>query len=300
MPFRTSLLLLVFLAGPVASTRAAEPATQSELAAARALSEARKFPEARAAFEKILAHSPDEPEANCSLALFACDEGDWEKALRLAAKALASDPKNPRFQSVWGAANGIAALKAGVFSKMSYAKKCLAAYERAVELAPGSLQYRSALLNFYQQAPGLAGGSLPKAYLQAEEIRKIDAERGRQAFSQLLISEKKYEQAFRQFEDVLRDAPDDYLARYNFGRMTLLTGQRIDEGVAAFRRCLELTPPAGPNVPTHANVHWRLGNVWEKKSQPEEAQAAYREALKLDPEFAPAKNALAKLDAPKR
>ena len=63
----------------VAPARAAanDPATQAEVTAANALLDAGKYAESRAAFAKILAHAPEQPDANYHAGLFACDDGDW-------------------------------------------------------------------------------------------------------------------------------------------------------------------------------------------------------------------------------
>ena len=298
------VLLVLALAASCAISRAGpiDPVTQAEVTAANVLPAARKSAEAQAAFEKILAHAPDNADANCSLALIACDSGDdgaWEKALRYADQAVTSDPNNARYQYVWGAANGLAALKAGLFSKLGHARKCLAAYERAAELEPRTIQYRWALLNWYQQAPGFVGGDRAKAYAQATALKEIEPEQGRQAFTQLYVDEKKYDQAFRLYAEALHESPDNYATLYNFGRLTLQIGRRLDEGAAAFQRCLELAPPQGNDPPSHADVHWRLGNIWEKKNQLEQARMEYLVALKAAPDFRPALQSLEKLSGNK-
>ena len=92
---------------------------------------------------------------------------------------------------------------------------------------------------------------------------------------------------------MLKTNPDDYTALYQIGRLAALTGQFVDRGIASLRRCLELTPPPGPQ--SHAAVHWRLGQLFEKKNDRAGARAAYEAALKLDPNFAQAVEALKKL-----
>ena len=74
-----------------------------------------------------------------------------------------------------------------------------------------------------------------------------------------------------------------------------MAGQRLDDGLAAFRRCLELPSPHSKDAPSVANLHWRLGLVWEKKNQPEQARAEYLAALKEQPDFRQARQALEKL-----
>jgi len=285
-------------AQPVAVSESGDAAVAEAFAAARTLEREHKYGEARAAFQRVIALAPTHAEANCSLALYAADAGEWEKALQYAGRALVADPDKARHQYVWGAANGVAALKSGLLSRLGYAKKCLAAYRRAVELEPDTLKYRWALLSYYLQAPGFAGGSSARAREQAAEMQRRDAAQGRQAFVQIHLHEKHPEQAFALFEEVLRVAPDDYVALYQFGSLALQAGQRLDDGAAAFQHCLELAPPAGLDVPTHANVHWRLGHYWEKKQEQARARAEYELALQADPGFQPAQKALEKLGPP--
>ncbi len=304
MHLRNLFLVLAFSAGASAADLAREATNDAslpaELRAAGMLVQSHEVAEARRAFERILVRAPANAEANTMLALLACDAGEWEKALRYAGQAVATAPENASCQYAWAAANGLAALKAGLFSKLGYAKKCLAGYQRAAALEPRTLQYHWALLNYYQQAPSLAGGSKELAYAQAAEIRQLNAEQGRQAFTQLYVGEKKYAEAFHSYDEILRSTPDDYVALYQLGRIAILSGQRLDDGLAAFQRCLQQTPPEGVDAPSHANVHWRIGSLWELKQKPEAARAAYLAALQAQPDFSRAQQALQKLGPPKK
>lgn len=296
---RTTVLLLS-LCLATAGAAPASRATPEELAAAEALLKAGRYEESRAAFEKILVQTPDDPEANHRVGLFACDRGEWERGLLLAGKAIASDPNCARYHYGWAAANGIAALRSGIFSKLGYAKKSLAAYERTVELEPNNLKYRRELMGFYQQAPGFAGGDMAKAYAQAAAIKQFDPENGRLALAQLYAGEKKFDRAFGEFEEALRQNPADYAALHAVGRLAAETGQRLDQGIASLQRCLALPPPDRPNAAQHDNVHWRLGLLWEKKNDLTKARAAYAAALQINPACEPAKKASAKLGELKR
>jgi tetratricopeptide (TPR) repeat protein len=287
-----SLALMTDVSGRAAS----EPGSIAvELAAAKALLAAHKFPEARAALEKVLLRAPNDPEANCEVALFACDDQEWEKALRHADIAVRADPKNARYQYAWGAANGIAALKGGVFSKLGHAKKCLAAYQRAAELEPGNLQYHWTLLNFYQAAPGFAGGDPELALAEAAKIKRLNLDSGHQALVQVYVSQKKFDLAFAECDDALRQKPNDFAAHYNLGRLALMAKLRLDDALGAFRQCLTLPAPSGDPAHQRADIHWRIGSVWEAKKRTDNARAEYALALKEDSGFQPAKRALEKL-----
>ena len=283
-----SLRLLALFAVSAALLRAAAPIED-----ATALYKSKQYPEARAAFEKIAAAEPNNAAAHYFLGVLAEKRGDTDEAVRLLETATTLDPRNSTYFLELGGAYGTAIDKAGMFSKLGLAKKCGVALERAVALAPDSIDARNGLISFYRSAPSFAGGSMSKAYEQAAEIKKRDPTVGAYAYGQLYLADKKYDDAFNVLETALKTAPDNYLALYSNGRTAAQTGLRLDRGEQALRRCLELTP--AKNEPGHAAVHWRLGVIAEKRNDPAAARVAYETSLKLDPEFKLAADSLAKL-----
>ena len=278
--------------GCIVACAATDPA---QVGAARALYDARKLPDAQAAFEKIAAADPTCAEAPHFLAQLSLRRNDSDKAVVYAEKAVALAPNNADCQHTLGDAYGSSAQKASVFSQFGLARKCVAAYQRAVALAPANADFHQSLFDYYRQAPGIAGGGTDKALAEAAAIKKLDPLRGRIAFATLYTADKKYDQALAEFDEVLKDFPDDYAALYQLGKLAAVSGQFLDRGLASLRRCLELTPPAAPNTPGHAAAQWRLGMILEKKNDPAGARAAYEAALKLDPKFSPAADSLKKL-----
>lgn len=222
--------------------------------------------------------------------------GDADAAVTGYEKAAALAPADSNLQLRLGDAYGLAAQKAGMFSKLGFAKKARGAYEKAVQLDPRNLDARQSLLSFYQMAPSVMGGGLDKAREQAAAIRTLDAVRGHVAFGMIALAEKKYSDAATEFEAALLTAPDDYAALFQIGKTAALSGERLDRGDAALRRCLAMTPPAG--APGHDAVHWRLGIIHEKRGDRAAARSAYEAALKVNPKFPQAREALEKLGAP--
>lgn len=312
-------LLLVLAATATAAT---DPA---QFAAAKALYDARQFPEAEAAFKKLVAADAANAELHYYLGMTTGRRGDHEGASKILEKAVELAPKNAQYHYEFGNFSGAAAEKAGVLSKYGLAKKCLAGFQRAVELEPGNVDYHSALFEFYRQAPSLVGGGADKATAEAEAIQKLDPVRGHLAYVTFFTGEKKfdlalqhaleakkldpargngavlnvyvetkqYDRALALFEEALKAAPDDYNTLYQLGRFSVITGQALDRGLAALRRCLELTPANSQQ--THAAAQWRIGNILEKKNDKAGARAAYEASLKLDPKFTNAADALKKL-----
>lgn len=264
------------------------------LDAARTLfSSTGKSREAQAAYEKITAADPACAEAQRSLAELALRRDDADQALAYAGKAVALSPDNDDCQTTLGDACGRAAQKASIFRQPGLAKKCLAAYQRAAELAPAKVRSHQNLFEFYRQAPGFLGGGAAKALAEAATIKQLDVPQGCLAFVTLYAADKQYDLAFAEFDEALRASPDNYTALYYVGRLAATTGQHLDRGLASLRHCLELTP--GKNDPPLAAAHWRIGNILEKKNDPVGARAAYEAALQADPKFAQAADALKKL-----
>ena len=288
-------VLLVPILAAAADPAQPRPELAERLDAARALyKEKGQSAEAQKAFEAIAAADPKCADAQYFLAQLALRRNDPDKAIAYAEKAVALAPDNAEYQHNLGDAAGSAAQKASIFRQPGLAKKCLAAYERAVALKPDNVDYHQSAFEFYRQAPGIMGGGMDKATATAAKIKQLDPMRGRLVFASLYSADKKYAQALAEFDEVLKTAPDDYNCLYQVGKLAATTGQFLDRGATSLRRCLELPRP-NENSPGHAAAHWRLGLILEQKKDPAAARAAYQAAVKLDPNFTPAADALKKL-----
>jgi len=251
----------------------------------------RQWAEAEAMLDKVIAAEPRNAEAWSYLGQIHLERNEAEKSVDTMERAAALDPKNSRYQRMLGDAYGLSALKAGLFSKLGWATKCKAAYDKAVELDPTSIHARLSLMEFCRQAPGFIGGGLPKAYEQAAEIKKLDSARGRQAYAGLYVSEKKYPEAFGLYEEVLRDHPGDDEALYEIGRLSATSGEHLDRGLAALEELLRHAGKAN-NAPANTQI----ARILERKGDKPGARKAYETALTGNPAFVPALEGLRKLN----
>jgi len=312
----------VLLASLTSAAFAADP---TPLQSAQALVRERKLPEAQAAFEKLAAADPRDAEVQFWLGAIALNRGESDRAIAFHTKATELAPAVAKYQLALGNAFGDAAQKASVFSQPGLAKKCKAAYDRAVALEPANVDCHQAVFDYCRQAPSIVGGGADKAEAEAATMLKLNPLRGHQAYVTLSVSQKKFpdalthaaeikklddaagrfayvliytqtkewDQALAQLDEALAAKPDDYAALYSIGRFAAMSGQYLDRGLAALRRCLELTAPSGQPGPEA--VHWRIGNLLEKKNDPAGARAAYEAALTFNPNFKNASDALKKL-----
>lgn len=276
--------------GSVLVLSAAEGA--DDFANALRLYESRHYAEARACFIRLASERPDDVQIDFYLGRLALWFDDGQAALAILERAGRRAPRDARIQNALGDAYGLMAQNAGFLSKLGWARKCLAAYQRAVELVPDNAAYRWSLVGYYCMAPSIAGGGHDQAFAQAAVIRQLDPMGGRIAFATLFLAEKRNAEAFAEFDAILRNAPDDFLALYHIGRCAALSGEQLDRGAWALRRCLRLPAPAGDGMPTLASVHYRLGNILEKQGALAAAEREYALASQEQPDFRPAKTAL--------
>jgi tetratricopeptide (TPR) repeat protein len=288
MKLNGSMLALILLAAPAIA--AIGP---GELDAARALFDANKLPQARLEFERLAKADPADPEVHYYLGQIALQRDDTDTAVRELERSVALSPVIARTHNALGDAFGRAAQKAGVFSQFGLARRSLAEYGRAVALEPDNVDFHESLFSYYVQAPKLVGGGVENAEDEAAAIKKLDPSRGRRAYATLYVAEQKYDLALAELDATLKAEPDDYASLYQVGKIAAMSGQHFERGVAALHRCLELAAP--PDAPSHAAAEWRLGNILEKKNDPGGARAAYEAALKMDPSFTAATEALKKL-----
>ncbi|MBI2510412.1 MAG: tetratricopeptide repeat protein [Opitutae bacterium] len=286
-PFALCATALLLTVSTLAATE------DSDRAEIKRLIDGRHWAAAQPLLEKAIAAQPQDAEAHYLLGLSLINQNKGDTAVAPLEKATALAPTNSEYQRALGDAYGVSAQKSGLFSKLGWARKCKAAYEKAVELDPKNIFARASVMQFCLQAPSIVGGGIDKAYAQAEEIKKLDPAQGRAAYATLYLAEKKYAEAFALLDDVLKDTPNDYEALYQVGRLAAITGEHLDRGLATLRQCLTLTPPQGQ--PPHAAVHWRIGNILEKQGDKTAAKTAYEASLRVDPNFKNAIEALKKL-----
>ncbi|MGA3007448.1 MAG: tetratricopeptide repeat protein [Opitutaceae bacterium] len=265
-------------------------AAASDFDHAVALFQAKHYPEAGAAFGQLSAREPRNYAVHYYLGRIALERDDAAAGIDELEKAVAAQPNNSDYVFWLGGAYGLYARQTHSLFK---AHKCRNTLLRAIELDPGNLDARAALVDFYRQAPFLAGGSLTKARAQAREIKKLDPLRGAVAEGEICINERKYDDAFAIFEDLLKGHPDQITALYQIGFIAATTGRRLDRGEAALKAYLTHSP--SDLEPSLAYAHYRLGDIYRQKNEADAARQEYQAALALDPNLKPAAKALDRL-----
>jgi tetratricopeptide (TPR) repeat protein len=350
---RTISPLILFLAVAAWST----DATPERLLADSHMKRLRAWAEPR-----VVANAYD-AQADYYLAVAKEAFGDLDGALPLAERALSLDQNNPRYHLLVANICIDQGQKAGTFKGLALAHRFRDEASKAASLDPKDIDARESLMEFFFEAPGIAGGDKKKAWAMADEIGRIDPVRGLLAQANLAGKAKdsakqnalyeraltaaphdgrvlrevasfyasddqknyaaaeKYALAALKVDDdfiepyavlavvfanserwqdldtiLLRSEkaiPDNFLPRYQAGKALLMSGKDLPRAEQYFRKYLTMEPEAGS--PPLAGAHWRLGQVLEKEGKKPEAIAEFEAAVRLQPDFKPAKQDLSRL-----
>ncbi len=171
--------LVVFLSlsvgPPAASQETAEQAVQALVTGSQPKDH---LEEAEHSIEAAASQEPENVRWQFGKALLLRARGERVPARDLMAKVVAREPDDADHQAYFGVTIFEAIDEVGMFSKMSWGVKGKAALEKAVLLDPNHVLARQGLIEFYLEAPAIAGGSTAKAEEQAKALLAIQGGRG--------------------------------------------------------------------------------------------------------------------------
>lgn len=288
-----------------------------------ALFEARRYAQARPAFEAAIRANPRDARAAYYLGRIALVDGNGDKGADWLERAVELEGGRADYHHWLGRAYSRQAVHAGRFRQLRLAGRIRGELERAVRLDPSDVDARLDLLQYYVVAPGIVGGSTDRARAQAAEIRRLNpfrghladaavaedagdagtAEReyaaavaafpdslaGAWALGSFYARRKQWDRAFDVFERAGRERRDP-VALYHVGRTASLSGQRLDRGAEALRQYLASRP--SDTDPSLASAHFRLGLIYEKQGKRDLARQEFETTVRLDPSQSEAKEAM--------
>ncbi|MDE3178972.1 MAG: tetratricopeptide repeat protein [Acidobacteriota bacterium] len=286
--------------------------------------QAGKFRQAAETLENALKNGALTQESQLLLARSYYELGSWGQAAAAAESAVRMNPSNPEAHLWLGRAYG---RKAEQERSLTLALKTRRQFEKAVELAPGNVDARRDLMQFYLDAPWIVGGSKEKARKQAQALAGIDPVEGALARARLDENAGKQAEAGQEYSRVLEmkpgnvgpylEAADFYIAhkdvthldaaiagaekvnrtdeRLNYyrGVARVLGGQRL----ALAARDLKSYAAHAPrhDNPSKASALSWLGEIYERWGEAHLAMLEYQAALQLDPGMLRAKEGLSRL-----
>ncbi len=321
---RAALVLLL----PISALMAL-PAVAASLGEVDALLKVRS-PEALPRAEAAVAAAKSDARAWILLTRAQLQSGRADDAVDSAEEAVELAPNNAQAQLWLGNSLGMRIGQVNMLRKMGMAPDLRDAFEAAVRLDPNLLEARTALIQFYLQAPSAIGGGVDKATAQIAEISRRNAVRGHLAQASLdrfnkdaaamnrsidaavaaapslpaadvdsrtavmlnLVGMERYAQAHGFVRTWAQAQPDLATPHYQLGRLAAISAQFGDEGAASLKRYLEGGMTRAENDARETHAWWRLGQIEAQRGDAAAARTAFQTALRLDPTNAEAKKSL--------
>lgn len=320
----TAIALTLF-----ASAATAGQDRASALEAARARYAAGDYATAEQQFRDLRSHDNGDRALAFELGRALMALGRWRDAVEVLEAALPAAEGDAAYHRLFGEALGRSARDASLFRQLGIAKRGLHHFERAVTIDPANLEARDSLMEYYLQAPGLAGGGEPKALDQARQTAAIDAAEGQRMLGRIHHAKGRSDQARAAYAEAVRLDPSNLAARigqarlaidleawdlafaaldgalarnagqaqalFELGRAAAASGRRLEDGSRALEAYVARPRPA---FETPAAEAWTLlGSIAERRGDKAGARRAYRAALAADSGDRAAKRALARLGA---
>lgn len=315
-----SVIVIAFFLG--SSLR---PATSQSLAEGLTLYEAGDIAAAQSVFAGLAAKDPDNAEVIYHLGLTQMAQDNIDAAIDSFERAVDLDANQSRYFQLLGEALGSKAGNVGPLKQMAMAGRIHDAFENAVELDGNNIDARFGLITYYLNAPAIAGGSVEKAMRQAEAIQRLDAIRGQIALASVysdqgqfdkaeaayrqaiagspgeqdpylalgiqLTGQERYADAIAVYAAGLEKLPDNMSINYQVGRTASISGQFLDQGRLALEAYISRYKPRA-DEPSLAWASYRLGLILQHLGRIDQARAAFKAALNMDPKHKEAKKAL--------
>ncbi len=286
------------------------PLTQL-LARALDLHRGGRLQEAQAAYAQVLALQPRHFDALHLSGVLAAQSREFERAERLLAAAVEANPRDPVARNNHG----------NVLKELGRHDAALRSYDAALALAPDYVACRFNLAVALQEARrlddavaeydrlvalspdhaeahgnrGIALAALGRpgdaiaSYERAIALRPGDARlHGHRGLA--LHALGRFEDAVGSYDRAIALQPGDAAAHANRGA-ALQQLQRLQDALAAFDSAIEIDPG-------DAELHYNRGVALQELAQPAAAGDSYRQALRLRPDFALARWALAFIALP--
>ncbi len=321
-------LFLVALLCAGSALWAADGQQEDRFEAGKAAYEASEYPKAVQLLQAAAAKDPQDAEIQLLLAKSHLEMQQLDAAIRNAERAVALKPNSSLYHEWLGRAFGEKADHASWFSAISLAKKTHQEFETAVELDERNFSAGQALVEFECSAPGIVGGGDDKAAMHIRKLAELDAAEGHYAAGNCRRQKKDFVVADAEFAKALESKPKSEELVYDIGDYEVKRGQpehlfkiaEIGERIAPadprhiYFRAVGLVMkkekareaeqmlreylkrgPARAGYPKPAAVHLWLGHLYENEAKLDEAESELKTAVKIDPKYKPAQEALSKL-----
>jgi len=252
---------------------------------------------------------------------------NWDEAIGACEKAVDLDPQSSEFHQWLGRSYGEKAAIASPVRAFTLVRKVKAEFERAVILGQENLSAHADLSEFYIEAPSIMGGDKAKARKLAEAVMQHNPALAHYMLGRLEEKHGTKDKAEAEYKAAIEASGNlaaywvDLAAFYRrsgrlndmeaavnksqaarleaaiplFDAATLLlqAGRNFPGAIQMFRQYLAVNKftEDGPAF----RAHYRMGMLFEKQGDIQNAMHEYRDALALASQYHPAQDALARV-----
>jgi tetratricopeptide (TPR) repeat protein len=169
-------------------------------------------------------------------------------------------------------------MRGGMLKAMGLAGRIRESFAKAVELQPEVFNHRVGLMQFYLNAPGIAGGGIDKARELARVTEAKQPEQARALRAMIAIYEDKFDDAEKLLWAV-QPGNDNALRSAVYASLGQIAVQRLGnkqptQAQALFERLMQ-------SDPSRAFAVYGLGRVKSESGAPQEAVRLYTQARTL-------------------
>jgi tetratricopeptide (TPR) repeat protein len=252
----------------------------------------------------------------------------YDEAISSGEKAVSIDPKNSEYHQWLGESYGEKADHASMLSAYSWARKTQKEFETAVELNPRNFDANQDLIEYDCTAPSIVGGGEDKAQPVMQKLMGMDPAEGHFAAGVCKAVKKDYAGADVEYAKALESKPKtadriydigDYFLQRGQGDKLLevalageavapkdprglyyqavgwiLQGEKLPDAETQLRGYLAALPLRSTN-PKPWEAHYWLGRLYAVQKNIDSAKNEYHQALKLNPKYKKAQEALKQL-----
>jgi tetratricopeptide (TPR) repeat protein len=302
-------------------------ATPQEPNPAQVLLSAGRVDDAIALLQRQVTGNKDNAETQNLLARAYYAEEATDKAIPPGERAIELAPQNSMYHLWMGRIYGQKAERVMALRAAGFAGKVREQFEKAVQLDPNNMEARADLAEFYVDAPGFMGGGKDKARAQADAIVSKNPALAHWIRALAADKDKNYAEAEKEYKaaiDASGGHAEQWLNLAGFYQHRDRTPEMLDalnkaivaprKSSAVFYDAAGLLFHANQKLPLAAELdnkylsakdkseeapafkaHLLMGQILEKQGDTAAAAKQYQAALALAKDFAPARDALKKL-----
>jgi tetratricopeptide (TPR) repeat protein len=318
------LILAIVLCGLPSQSIAQE----APLDAARQAYEKGEYNEAIEILKVAAGKEPGNGDIYLLLAKSYLESKQYDHAVSSAEKAVALNAKNSEYHQWLGEADGEKADHASMLSAYSWARKTQKEFALAVQLDERNFDAAQDLIEYDCTAPAMVGGGEDKAQPLIQKLLGLDAAEGHYGAGVCKAVKKDFSGADVEYARALESkpktadriydigdyflqrgqgekllevatagealAPNDPRSKYYRAAGWVLKGEKYPDAEKLLREYLGAGPMRS-TYPSPSDVHYWLGRLYAAQKNAGTAKSEYQEALKLNPKYKKAQEALKQL-----